>query len=291
MARTSRGKHGRKQSFKELVSLWTRLSKEHALFMYAGVIAFEALIALVALALLGLAVLGEIGRTDVWDQQIGPQIAPKVLPAVYAGLDATVQKIFHSSSAGLIAFASVLTIWQMSGVVRVCMAALARIYGDKDDRSWKIRSLLSIGIGFVLTLALVGAVLLATAAKSAAHGSWGVPFAIVRWLLTIGLIAAAFGVLVRFAPPKPRTTRWASGGATVVVIAWVAQSLLFAVYLRTFADYKTSVGALLGIYFVTTYLYVAAAILLIGMELDEQLRKDVQGKQERGIVEIVRDVI
>jgi membrane protein len=109
--------------------------------------------------------------------------------------------------------------------------------------------------------------------------------------LTIGLIAAAFGVLVRFAPPKPRTTRWASGGATVVVIAWVAQSLLFAVYLRTFADYKTSVGALLGIYFVTTYLYVAAAILLIGMELDEQLRKDVQGKQERGIVEIVRDVI
>jgi len=75
------------------------------------------------------------------------------------------------------------------------------------------------------------------------------------------------------------------------VIAWVAQSLLFALYLRTFADYKTSVGALLGIYFVTTYIYVAAAILLIGMELDEQLRKDVQGKQERGIVEIVRDVI
>jgi hypothetical protein len=42
---------------------------------------------------------------------------------------------------------------------------------------------------------------------------------------------------------------------------------------------------------VTTYLYVAAAILLIGMELDEQLRKDVQEKRERGIVEIVRDLI
>jgi membrane protein len=185
----------------------------------------------------------------------------------------------------------VVTIWEMSGVVRVCMAALARIYDDKDDRSWKVRSLLSIGIGVVLTLALVGAVLLATAAKSAVHGSWSVPFAIIRWLLTVGLIAAAFGILVRFAPPRPRTTRWATGGAAVVVIAWVAQSLLFALYLRTFADYKTSVGFLFGIYFVTTYLYLAAAILLIGMELDEQLRKDVQGKQERGIAEIVRDVI
>jgi membrane protein len=118
-----------------------------------------------------------------------------------------------------------------------------------------------------------------------------VPLTIVRWLLTVVLLAAAFGILVRFAPPKPRTTRWASGGATVVVVAWVAQSLLFALYLRTFADYKTSAGFLLGIYFVTTYLYVASAILIIGMELDEQLRRDVQGEQERGIVEIVRDVL
>jgi membrane protein len=286
-----RSRHSHKQSFKELVSLWTALSKEHALFMYAGVIAFEALIALVALVLLGLAVLGEIGRTDVWDQQLGPQIAPKVLPPVYAGIDATVQKIFHSSSGGLIAFAAAVTIFEMSSVVRVCMAALSQIYGDKDDRPWKIRFSLSLGIGVVLTLALVGAVLLGTAARNAVHGGWSAPFAILRWLLTVGLIAAAFGILVRFAPPKPRTTRWASGGATVVVVAWVAQSLLFALYLRTFADYKTSVGFLLGIYFVTTYLYVAAAILLIGMELDEQLRKDLQGKQERGIVEIVRDVL
>jgi membrane protein len=291
MARARQRKRGHLQSFKELVSLLARLSKEHALFMYAGVIAFEALVALVALVLLGLALLGEMGRTDVWDQQIAPQIAPKVLPAVYAGIDATVQKIFHSSSGGLIAFASALTIWQMARVVRVCMAALSRIYDEEDDRPWQIRMPLALGIGVVLTLALVGAVLLDTAAKSSVHGAWSVPFTIVRWLLTVVLLAAAFGILVRFAPPKPRTTRWASGGSTVVVVAWVAQSLLFALYLRTFANYKASVGFLLGIYFVTTYLYVAAAILLLGMELDEQLRRDVQGEQERGIVEIVRDVL
>jgi hypothetical protein len=52
------------------------------------------------------------------------------------------------------------------------------------------------------------------------------------------------------------------------------------IYLRTFADYETSAGFLLGIYFVTTYLFVAAA-----------MRKDVQGSQQRGIVEIVRDAL
>jgi membrane protein len=292
MARSRRRtKRSHKQSQKELVALLARLSREHGLFTYAAVIAFEALVALIALVLLTLAVLGEIGRTDVWDQQIGPQIAPKVLPAVYGGLDATVQNIFHSSSGGLIAFATVLTVWQMSGVVRVCMSALARIYDQDDNRPWRTRVAISFAIGAALTAGLVGGALLATAARTAVHGTWSIPFAIGRWVLAVALVTAAFGLLVRFAPAKPRTTRWATGGAAVVVVAWFVQSLLFAGYLRTFADYKTAAGSLLGVYFVTTYLYVAAAILLIGMELDEQLRKDVEGNQDRGIVEILRDAL
>jgi len=76
-----------------------------------------------------------------------------------------------------------------------------------------------------------------------------------------------------------------------VVVAWVVQSLLFATYLRTFANYQTAAGSLLGIYFLTTFLYVAGIILMVGIELDEQLRKDLQGDEERGILEIVRDVL
>jgi uncharacterized BrkB/YihY/UPF0761 family membrane protein len=62
------------------------------------------------------------------------------------------------------------------------------------------------------------------------------------------------------------------------------------VYLRYLASYRSAAGSLLGVYFLTTYLYVAAIVLLVGIELDEQLRKDLHGKKERGIIEIVRDV-
>ena len=289
MARSRR--RGHKASFKELVDLWVKLFSKHGLLTYASAIAFQALVAAVALALLGLAVLGEIGRQDVWTKQIGPAIKPKVLPPVYHGIDATAHKIFTSSSGGLIAFAAFVTVWEMSGVVRAIMGAIARVYDTEDDRSWKIRFPLSIGVGLVLTASIVGSVLLATAARTAVHGAWSVPFAIVRWLLTVALIAGGFGLLVRFAPVERRTTRWASGGAMLVTIAWVAQSLIFAVYLRSVADYRTSVGSLLGFYFLTTFLYVASIILLVGIELDEQLRKDLQGKKERGILEIVRDVV
>lgn len=291
MARTRHRTRGRWQSFKDLVGLWTGLFKEHNLLTYASAIAFQALVAFVALTLLGISVLREIGRTDVWDQQIAPHIEPKVLLPVFSGIDATVQNVFSSSSAGLIAFAAVLSIWEVSGVVRACMGALAQIYEAEDNRPWWIRLPLSIALAIVVTAGTVGAVLLATAAKGVVGGAWAVPYAIARWLLAIVLIALAFGALVRLAPVEPRTTRWASGGAAVVVVAWVVQSLLFSWYLRTFADYKTAVGSLLGVYFLTTYIYVAAIILLVGIELDEQLRKDLEGRQERGIIEIVRDVL
>jgi membrane protein len=248
-------------------------------------------VALVALVLLTAGILGAIGHEEVWTKQVGPQLKPQMLPQVYAGLNATMEKVFHSSSAGLIAFGAALATWEISSGVRTCMSALARIYDTTDDRPWWIRFPVSIAIGLVLTAALVGSILLATVVKGLVHGSWGLPFAVGRWLLAIGLQVAAFGVLVRFAPQKARTTRWASGGAALVVVAWIVQSVLFWWYLKTLANYKTAVGSLLGVYFLTTYLYVGSIILLVGMELDEQLRRDVEGDEERGLLQLVREVV
>src|SRR5689334_11661245 len=121
MARSRR--RTKKQSLKDLVKLWINLFDEHELLTSASAIALRALVAMVALALLAIALLGETGHEDVWNDRIAPQIQSKVLPAVYSGIDATVQKIFNSSSAGLIAFALFLAIWMVGGAVRACMSA------------------------------------------------------------------------------------------------------------------------------------------------------------------------
>jgi membrane protein len=283
-------KRGHRQSFKELVNVWVELFRAHNLLTYASAIAFQMLVAVVAILLLVLGILGETGRSDVWSEHIAPQIEPKVLLPVFAAMDATVQKIFSSSSVGLIVFAAALTVWEISGVVRACMGALAQIYDHEETRPWWVRFPISIGISLVFTAAIVGALILATVARDAVHGTWGVPFAVLRWLVALALVTIAFGVLVRFAPVTPRTTRWASAGAMLVVVAWVVQSLLFALYLSA-ANYKTAAGSLLLVYVVTTFLYVSAIVLLVGVELDELLRQDLQGDEERGILEIVRDVL
>ena len=287
----ARSRRGHWQSFKKIVQLWVDLFDEHELLTSATAIALQAFVAAVALSLLGIALLGAFGSESVWNTQIAPQIVPKVLPEVFGGIDASVQKVFDSSSSALIAVAVLLSVWEVSGVVRACMSALSEIYGTKDERPFWIRFPISFGIAVILIVALGGSVILTLGLRHAVHGGWGLPFAFLRWIATIVLLSVAFGALVRFAPAERRSKKWASGGATLVVLLWIVQSLIFAWYVRSAADYRTAVGSLTAIYLFTTYFYVGGIVLLVGIELDEQLRKDVQGEEERGILQLVRDVL
>src|SRR5207302_726343 len=81
--------------------------------------------------------------------------------------------------------AAVVTVWEISGVVRASMGALSRVYDCEDKRPWWLRFPIPIALSLGLTGALVGAILLATVGRSLVHGSWGIPFAIGRWLLAI----------------------------------------------------------------------------------------------------------
>ena len=269
---------------RDIVHLWVDLFDEHELLTSAAAIALQGFVAMVALALLGVAALGETGHESVWTQQIAPQIQPKLLPLVYDGITETVDKVFASSSVGLIVFASALAIWEVSGAVRACMSALSKVAGTKDDRPWYLRFPLSIGIAIVVTAALIGAALLTLGLRHAVHGGWGIPFSIFRWLATIALLTLAFGVLVRFAPAERRTKTWASAGAALVVVLWILQSLLFGLYVRHVASYKSAVGSLTAVYLFTTYLYVGAIVLLVGIEVDEQLHRG-------DLLQLVRNVL
>jgi uncharacterized BrkB/YihY/UPF0761 family membrane protein len=63
-------------AFKEIVSLWVDLFDEHGLLTSAAAIALQSFVAMVALALLALALIGETGHEHVWWGQIAPQIEP-----------------------------------------------------------------------------------------------------------------------------------------------------------------------------------------------------------------------
>jgi uncharacterized BrkB/YihY/UPF0761 family membrane protein len=75
--------------------------------------------------------------------------------------------------------------------------------------------------------------------------------------------------------------RWTSLGSVLVVVGWIGQTLIFGAYVRSVADFRTSVGSLEVFIFLATFFYIAAIILLVAMELDELVRADLQRPRAR----------
>jgi membrane protein len=272
---------------KSFVKLWVDLFAKHELLDHASSIAFAVLKALVPLTLLGLALLGAVGEQRVWEQTIFPIIQSHVQAATAHAIDVAAEKIFSTNSAGLIVFASLLTLWYVSGSVRGVMSSTNTIYGCEETRSWKQRYPTSLGLAAAITLCLVGAILVVLVAPTLArHGALQVVVGIGRWVVAIGLLALAIGLLMRFAPVDPRPNTWVSGGSILVILAWVAATLIFQLLVTTLLNFKTATGNL-GVFLVLCgYVYTSAIIFLVGVEVDELLRADAK-EGERGLLHML----
>jgi membrane protein len=262
---------------RELIRDLRRRFSEHELPIYASAIAFRGLIAVIPLALLGLGLLSALGLRDTWHNSIAPAIEPKVLPAVYDAINASVDKIFSSSSAGLIVFATALTIWDLSLGMYAVMRVLNRVHDVEEKRSTLRRAAIAVGLAAGVGACVIVAVLLMVIAPRA-NGSWHVLFGILRWLLAPLVLGLAIGLVVRFAPAQKPDARWASAGSLLVIVVWIVATLLFKLWVTYVANFKSAVGSLTGLLLVTAYFFVSAAIFIVGAELDELLRKETRGR-------------
>jgi membrane protein len=260
-----------------LVGELRRRFGEHELPIYASAIGFRALISIIPLALLGLGLLGALGLQDTWKNSIAPAIKPRVLPEVYSGINASVEKILSNGTAGLIAFAAALALWDLSLGVTAIMRALNHVHEAKEDRSTTRRALTAIALAAGVGVCLIAAILLMIVAPRT-NGALHVLLGILRWILAPLLLGLGVGLLVRFAPAQKPDARWASVGSLLVIVTWIVATLLFKLWVTYVADFKTAVGTLTGLLLVTTYFFVSSMIFLIGAELDELLRKETRGR-------------
>ena len=272
---------------KRFLKLWIDLFNEHELLDHASAISFAVLKALVPLTLLGLAVLGAVGQRHVWKESLLPGLKPHVQPATAHALDVAVEKIFSTNPAGLIAFASIVALWYVSGSVRGVMNATNVIYEHDETRSWKVRYPLSLALAAAILFCVVGATLAVLAAPAlASHGVFQVVVAIGRWLVAVMLLGLAVALLVRYAPVEPRSNAWVSGGSVLVILAWVAASMIFKLLVTDVLNFKTATGSL-GIFLVLTgYVYTSSIIFLLGVEVDDLLRENAT-ESERGLLEVL----
>jgi membrane protein len=250
--------------------------------VYAAAIAFRVLVSLVPLALLGLGLLGALGLEDVWEDSLAPAVQERVTAPVFEGIDFTVERIFGSSSAGLIAFASLLLLWEVSRGVRAIMVVFNEIHEVEEGRSVVQLLVTTLALAVVICLALIASILLVTALPRAGGGGLGeVALQVVGWGGAVVLLGFVTALLVRYAPAERPQPKWASVGSAIVVGTWVVTTVLFAWYAASVANYKTAVGSLTVFLILTAYTLTSSAILLVGVLVDEQARAETGAKKPK----------
>ena len=93
------------------------------------------------------------------------------------------------------------------------------------------------------------------------------------------LVALFLAVIYRYGPSREHARwQWVSWGSAFASIAWVIASLLFARYVANFGNYNKTYGTLGAAVGFMTWIWLSAAIVLLGgavnAELEAQTARD-----------------
>ncbi len=154
--------------------------------------------------------------------------------------------------------------------------ALNVVYGEREKRSlvkfYATTFLFTLaGIGFVI-IALSGVVLLPLVLKFVGLTTtteW--LLAILRWPILFLTLVASLACIYRYGPSRRDARwRWVTWGSILGALLWMAASMLFSWYVATFDTYNKTYGSLgAGVGFMI-WLWLSAAIVLLGAEFNAE---------------------
>jgi membrane protein len=188
---------------------------------------------------------------------------------------------------GIVFFA----IWSASGVAWTLFEALNVVHEVEETRPFWKRFLLSLVFAPALgVMVIVGAGLLLIGPQLAEWlaGRIGLDEAFVAlwWWLRIPvallLLMLAVSVVYYFVPNTNRPFRFVAPGAVVAVIVWALALLGFSFYLSNFANYGAVYGSLAAAVALLVYLYLSAAALLLGAEVNEAVYRSASETEGAG---------
>ena len=255
--------------------------EKNDLLTYASAIAFQILTAIVPFLLFLLGLLGFLELTEVWEDDLAPDVESRVSGATFELLDDTVRTVLEEQELFWLTGGLLLALWQISGGVRAVMGALDGVYGTRRLRPARERYPLSIALSLAVAVLIVAAAAVARFVPLLLDDSDGVieiAFFAARWLVAAALLALAVGLLVHYAPGVRRPIPWVSFGTLLVIVGWVGMSIGFWVYLSQIADYDSIFSHLATLIVLMAYLYAAAVVFLAGAQIDAVVRRETELK-------------
>ncbi|PRD40972.1 ribonuclease BN [Phyllobacterium phragmitis] len=202
---------------------------------------------------------------DTWPEAIARPIAHEVMNVL------TVQR------GGLLTVSVIAAAYFASNGIEALRIALNRAYRVNDTRSIIFCRLQSLGFVIIATLGLMAISVLLILAPLAVRlaeqwfpaiapytGSIG----IWRYVIAVAVLVTGLLCVHIWLPAGKRGLLDILPGIGLTLLAWLAGSILFAKYLESFANYVSTYAGLASIMVAIVFLYIIAAIFILGAEIN-----------------------
>jgi len=232
-------------------------------------------------ALLGVA--GQYPQTYDAILSIARRVVP---PSVVRSISGPVQGVITNKggSAALLGVGLAGSIWAASGYIGAFSWAMNTVWEAERGRSWYRQWPFNVAVTLVLLVlggaVLIGLVLTGRLASSVgtqlgigsdALGIWQVAKWPVMAAIVINLVAILYYITPNVRPPS---LRWITLGAVFSLVAWIALSAAFAIYLDNFGSYNKTYGTLGAAITFLVWLWFTNTAILIGAQIDAEIERE-----------------
>ena len=212
---------------------------------------------------------------DTWPELIAKPIAQEV------------RNVLNVQRGGLLTISVIGAAYFASNGIEALRVALNRAYRVIDTRSIIYCRLQSLGYVVVATIGIMAiSFLLVLAPLGLRIATRWVPElvlvagTIVFWRYVIASVVLIVGLIVvhLWLPAGRRRFVDILPGVILTLLAWTIGATIFASYLETFATYVSTYAGLASIMVAIVFLYIIAAIFIIGAEINAAIIRYREGK-------------
>jgi len=250
-----------------------------ALTYYAVLSIFPALIALVSIV----GLVGDSATQALLDNvnKVAPGPAKDIVTSAIENLAS------RPGAAGIAFVVGIaLALNSASGYIAAFTRASNSIYDVEEGRPiWKLKPQ-QIGIVLVLLLLLVAITIAVVVTGPVAEevgkvigvgDSAATVWDIAKIPVILVVVSFMFAFLYKTAPNvRQPDFKWVSPGGVVALVIWIVASLLFALYVATFASYNKTYGSLGGVVAFLIWLWITNIAILFGAEFNSELQRSQQ---------------
>lgn len=216
---------------------------------------------------------------DTWPASIAEPISREVV------------RVLTVERGGLLTVSVLAAAFFAANGVEALRVSLNRAYRVTETRPWYSTRAQSIAFVIVAVLVIMAISFLLVLAPLAVQIARKVfPWmetlisAVDNWRILVAVVVLIAGLVAShlWLPAGRRRIIDVVPGIAVTLVFWVAGALMFASYLKEFANYVTTYAGLASIMIAIVFLYILAAIFILGAEINAAIMKiRARSREER----------